>query len=250
MFRIPDTTPGTFFWRVRADINGVKGQWSSQQRHVRIVPETTLRYALNRNLTLAGDKVQVTGELRVAGEQANGQRVRLQRKTGGCDASNGRYVDSSLAVTGKDADDGMVTIPAKVIQNTCFRLAWVNDSAVKYSAPIAVRVAPNVKVSVNRKRMRRGQAFCSTMRSNVALNGRMRVQYRVGKRWATSRTARLRNMKRAKVCAKITKAGRYPTRILLDGLTHRSGGWKQYETVARGGGVVRVNDVWRIVRSR
>ena len=43
---------------------------SGQQRHVRIVPATTLRYALNRNLTIAGGKVQVTGELRVAGEQA------------------------------------------------------------------------------------------------------------------------------------------------------------------------------------
>lgn len=250
MFRIPDTTVGTFYWRVRADVNGIKGQWSGDLRSVRIVPATTLRYALNRDLTLAGDRVQVTGELKVAGTQVNGQRVRLQRKTGGCDSASGVYVDSSIAETGADADDGMVNIPAKVVQNTCFRLAWDNSVGLKYSAPIAVKVAPNVRLTTNRKFMRRGQQFCTSMRSNVALNGRMRVQYRSGKAWATTRSAVLSNVKSRRVCARITKAGRYPVRVVLDNLTKRGQGWKQYETVTRGSGTVRVNDVWRIVRSR
>ena len=250
MFRIPDSAIGTFYWRVRADVNGVKGQWSSDVRSVRIVPATTLRYGLNRDLTLAGDKIQVTGELQVAGTQTNGQRVRLQRKTGGCDSATGRYVDSSIATTGTDADDGMVNIPAKVLQNTCFRLAWDNAVSVKYSAPIPVKVAPNVSLSTNRKLVRRGQQFCTSMRSNVALNGRMRVQYKNGKAWATTRSATLSNVKSRRVCATITKAGRYPMRVVLDNLTKRSEGWKQFETVTRGSGTIRVNDVWKVVRTR
>lgn len=251
MFRIPDSPTGTYYWRVRAVVGGIEGQWSSQARWVRIVPATSLRYALNRDLTLAGDKVQVTGELKVAGTQTNGQLVRLQRKTGGCDATAGSYVDASVATTGEDADDGMVNIPAKVVQNTCFRLAWVNDAAVKYSAPIPVKVAPNVGFKVDRKLVRRGKPVCTTLRSNVALTGRARVQYRAGTgAWATSRSATLRGVKSTKMCAKFTRAGRYKMRVVLDGLVHPSGGWKQYETVIRGTGAVRVNDLWRIVRSR
>ncbi|MCW2927888.1 MAG: hypothetical protein JWM86_1856, partial [Thermoleophilia bacterium] len=209
------------------------------------VPATTLRYALNRNVTLAGDKVQVTGELRVAGAPSNGKTVRLQRKTGGCDAPTGSYVDASQAVTGNNVDDGLVNFPAKVVQNTCFRLAWVTDSAIKYSAPIAVKVSPVTSIKLDRKLMKRGTKFCTTIKTNVAVNGRMRVQYRKGSgAWSTATTASLVRSKSKKVCVALAKAGIYKVRIVADNLKH-STGWQQYETVTKDAGTIRINDVWR-----
>jgi hypothetical protein len=249
-FRIPDSTLGRHYWRVRAVVGEVKGQWSGEVRYVDIVPPTTIRYGLNRAKTLAGDKVQITGELKVAGAATNGQRMRLQRKTGGCDNTRGRYVDSSTATTGKSADDGQVDIPARVLQNTCFRLAWTGGAQVKYSAPIAVTVLPNIKVYKNRKLVRRGRSYCVTMKSNVVINGRWRIQYRVGKTWRTTRSTMVRNKKVARLCPKITKAGRYPTRATFDHLTKKGQGWTQFGNVIKGNGMVRVNDVWRVVRGR
>lgn len=248
-FRIPDTALGRHYWRVRAVVNGIEGSWSGEVRYVDIVPPTTIRYGLNRERTLAGDKVQITGELKVAGSNVNGQRIRLQRKQGGCDNANGRYVDSSTGVTGDRADDGHVNIPARVLQNTCFRMAWTGGPKTRYSAPIAVKVVPNMRVFTNRKLVRRGVPYCTSIRSNVAIRGRARVQYMVGKTWRTSRTTMLRGTKSARLCASITKAGRYKTRVIFDNMKHQQG-WKQYDDVARGTGIVRVNDVWRIVRSR
>lgn len=249
-FRIPDTTLGTYHWRVRAVVDGIQGQWSAQDRHVVIVAPTTIRYALNRDTTLAGDKVQVTGELRVAGTQTNGERLRLQRKTGGCDSATGQYVDSSTATTGDNADDGMVNIPARVLQNTCFRYAWSGTDQVRYSAPIPVSVMPNVAVSSNRKVVRRGKPFCVSITSNVAVNGRARLQYRIAGRWQTSRSTMLRDVKKSRLCATITKAGRYSTRILVDKLNHPTQGWKQFEDVTSGAGTIRVNDLWQVKRGR
>ena len=219
-------------------------------RYVDIVQPTVIRYGLNRTKTLAKGTVQITGELKVAGAAANSERLRLQRKTGGCDNDSGRYVDSSLGITGKEADDGMVNIPARVIQNTCFRYAWTSGPDVRYSAPIPVKVVPWIKVYKNRKVVRRGRGYCVTMRSNVAINGRFRMQYRVGKTWRTARSTMVRNKRVARVCPRITKAGRYPTRAYFDYLNKRGQGWRQFENVMRGNGMIRVNDVWRIVRSR
>lgn len=249
-FRIPDSKLGRQYWRVRALVGEVKGQWSGAVRYVDIVPPTTIRYGVNRAKTIAGSKVQITGELQVAGAATNGQRMRLQRKTGGCDNARGRYVDSSTATTGKEADDGQVDIPARVTQNTCFRLAWAGASQVKYSAPIAVKVVPNIKVTKNRKLVRRGSSYCVSMRSNVAINGRWRVQYRVGKTWRTTRSGMVRNKKSARLCPKITKAGRYSTRVVFDRMVKQRQGWTQFENVTKGTGTVRVNDVWTVVRGR
>ncbi|MCB0879125.1 MAG: hypothetical protein KDC46_09125 [Thermoleophilia bacterium] len=247
---IPSAPEGRRYWRVRAIIGGVAGQWSEQLRYVDIVPETTIRYGLNRSKTLAKGKVQITGELKVDGATRNGERLRLQRKTGGCDNDSGSYVDSSVAVTGDTADDGMVNIPARVLQNTCFRFAWSGSGKVRYSSPIETKVVPWVKAYKNRKVVRRGRAYCVTVRSNVAVNGRMRLQYRVGRTWRTARSTMVRNKRFARMCPKIGKAGRYSTRVTFDHMTKRGQGWKQYEDVMRGTGMVRVNDVWRIVRSR
>lgn len=248
-FRIPDGPLGRQYWRVRAVVNGIAGSWSGQARYVDIVSPTTIRYGLNRERTLAGGKVQITGELKVAGSAVNGERIRLQRKTGGCDNARGRYVDSSTGTTGDRADDGHVNIPARVLQNTCFRMAWTGGPKTRYSAPIAVSVVPKMRVFVSRKLVRRGKPFCTTIRSNVAIRGRARLQYRVGRSWRTSRSMMLRGTRSTRLCASITKAGRYQTRVIFDHMKHRQG-WKQYDDVARGTGIVRVNDVWRIVRSR
>jgi hypothetical protein len=249
-FRIPSSPLGRQFWRVRAMIGDVPGQWSAQLRWVDIVPDTRIRYGLNRERTLAGDHVQITGELRVDGSATNGERMRLQRKVGGCDNANGGYLDSSVDTTGRAADDGMVNIPARVMQNTCFRMAWSNGSAVRYSAPIPVGVVPNARVTKNRKVMRRSDSMCVAVRSNVVINGRWRVQYRVGQTWRTARTGMIPNQKTARTCVKFAKAGRYATRVQFDNMRKQGEGWVQYEPFMRGTGMIRVNDVWRVVRSR
>lgn len=248
--RIPASDLGRRYWRVRAIVNGVNGQWSGQVRYVTIVPPTTIRYGLNRTKILARTKLQITGELKVAGAARNNERLRLQRKTGGCDNTRGRYVDSSVAVTGQEADDGMVNIPARLVQNTCFRFSWTNGSSVRYSAPIEAKVVPYTRVFKNRKVVRRSKPMCVTIRANVLINGRARVQYRVGKRWRTARSMMMRNKRAARTCVRFTKAGRYPTRVYFDKMYKRRQGWVQYENVMRGMGMVRVNDVWRVVRSR
>jgi hypothetical protein len=88
------------------------------------------------------------------------------------------------------------------------------------------------------------------MKSNVVINGRWRIQYRVGKTWRTTRSTMVRNKKVARLCPKITKAGRYPTRATFDHLTKKGQGWTQFGNVIKGNGMVRVNDVWRVVRGR
>jgi hypothetical protein len=249
-FRIPADPLGRQFWRVRAVIGDVPGQWSAQLRWVDIVPETRIRYGLNRARTLAGDSVQITGELRVDGSATNGERMRLQRKVGGCDNADGGYLDSSVDTTGRAADDGMVNIPARVMQNTCFRMAWSNGSTVRYSAPIPVGVVPNAQVTKNRKVMRRSDSMCVSLRSNVVINGRWRVQYRVGQTWRTARSGMIPNQKTARTCVQFAKAGRYATRVQFDNMRKKGEGWVQYEPFMRGTGMIRVNDVWRVVRSR
>lgn len=249
-FRIPDSTVGRHYWRVRALIGSVEGQWSGESRWVDIVPPTTIRYGLNRKKSLAKSVVQVTGELKVAGTAANNERLRLQRKTGGCDNRRGRYVDAGVAVTGRRADDGMVNVKARVLQNTCFRYAWSSGFKTHYSAPIPVAVVPNIKASKNRKVLRRSKPVCVAFRSNVAINGRYRFQYRVGKTWRTARSSMVRQGKRARMCVRLAKAGRYQTRVVFDKMIKRRQGWVQYNNVVRSLGVIRVNDQWRVVRGR
>lgn len=249
-YRIPDSDLGRRYWRVRAMIGDVKGQWSGELRWVDIVPATTIRYGLNRDRNLAGDTVQITGELKVAGAATNNERLRLQRKTGGCDSRSGIYVDSGVGLTGDSADDGMVNVKAKVVQNTCFRFAWSSGFHTHYSSPIPVSVVPNVKVTKNRKVVRRSKSVCIVIRSNVAISGRYRFQYRAGKTWKTARSGMMRGQKIARSCTKFTKAGRFPTRVVFDKMNKSSEGWKQFDDVSKGMGTIRVNDVWRIVRSR
>ncbi|MCW2961033.1 MAG: hypothetical protein JWM90_1420 [Thermoleophilia bacterium] len=241
-------TSGSFFWRVRAIVGGVAGQWSATNAGS-VVPAAKLRYGLNRALTVAAQKVTVTGELSVAGAPRNGHLVQLQRKAAGCDGAGG-YVQVAQGTTGKNADDGIVNFPVKVTQNSCFRLVWSSDTAVTYSAPIPVKVAPKFKYTLKVRKVARGKAFCMKLATNVMVSGRLRVQYKVGKVWVTSRTAYLKKAKAKTQCAAISRAGTFTTRVVFDNLAHPTQKWKQYENVIVNTGKMKVNDQFRIIRSR
>jgi hypothetical protein len=245
-YRFPSSQTGTFYWRVRANVSGIEGQWSSV-RSVTVVPRTKLRFGLSKALTYATEKVTLTGELSIAGTPRNGHLVQLQKKSVGCDGS-GSYRQVAQATTGRKADDGIVNFPITVAENSCYRLVWAGDNGVTYSAPVPVKVAPKLTMKLKKSRVYRGQAFCVRMTSKVAISGRMRVQYRIGKSWRTTRSANVKRMKVRSQCATINQAGKFPVRVVFDRLAHPTKQWTQFETVTKTVGKVSIINRYSIRR--
>jgi hypothetical protein len=96
--------------------------------------------------------------------------------------------------------------------------------------------------------VRRGSTFCTTLSSNRSLNGRARMQYKLGSTWVTARTRSLSGVASWRQCASINRAGTFATRVYIDQLVHPTGGWSRYNSVAKSTGTVRVNNLFRIVR--
>jgi len=245
-YRIPVPGPGTYYWRVRANINGIAGQWSASQA-VAVTAGVKLKFATSTALIEAKGKVTVYGLLSVSGKERNAATVLLQRKSTGCDASSGSYKKIASAISGRNTDDGVVAYKQTVQLNTCYRLAYVADGVSYFSAPISVKSKPVVSFRVTQTKVRRGKSFCGVIKTNTPVTGRMRVQYKVGTTWTTARAVNVTNLRTRRQCAAIFRAGTFATRVVFDGM-NTSAGWKRFEDTVIAGPKIRVNDAFSIVR--
>ena len=247
-YHIPNAVPGTYYWRVRANVNGVSGQWSDGGSVV-VAAATKLTYALSKTVTNAKEKFVVYGLLSVAGKATNGKNVMLQRKSVGCDGT-GTYTKVASALSGNKADDGVVSFTQTATMNGCYRFAYVDNGTAYYSAPIKMTVKPVTKAVIADTTIRRGSSYCARITTNTPITGRLRMQYKSGGVWTTSRSVSVTNMTVRRQCASITRAGKYPTRIVLDNMRSTVGGtsWQKFATTVVTGATVRVNDVFTIDR--
>lgn len=246
-FRLPGATAGTYYWRVRALLGTseqrepIPGIWSDGTA-VSVVPATKLRYGIAKPTVTSGAKATIEGQLLVAGAPANGRQVQLQRKTVACNAS-GSYV--ALAKSNTGGGEGVAKIPAKVLQNACYRLAYVGDKVV-YSAPFSVGATPVIKFKVKKKTVKRKAKSCASVTSNRPVNGKVTYQYRKGKnaQWADASSAKVKNLKKSTLCFVLPKAGKFEVRASFSDLKHPKQGWTQYEPTTAAMGTIKVNNVW------
>jgi hypothetical protein len=188
----------TYFWRVRAMTDGDGGLWSDVDANgpmVTMTYRTKLSYNLSRSNVPAGQKTYVDGQLEMNGHGATGQTVWLQRKSTACGVA-GSYANVSSQVTGSEGEEGTVRYQITTDRNRCYRLAWDAGSGdMNYSAPIPVTVRPIISLSWARKMFRRRANVKVTVRSNKAVTGRVRIQYRYRSSWRTIKTLGVTNMR-------------------------------------------------------
>jgi hypothetical protein len=255
-FRVPSDQLGVVYWRVRGEgsasdlVNAAVtptkliGAWSSVAS-ANIVPQTRLRYGTSVTTAKAGAKVTFEGQLSVNGGNVNGQIVQLQRKTTSCDAS-GSYV---TIAKGKTVGDGRASIPAKVLQNACYRLTYAGASAL-YSAPFAVNVKPVIKAKIAKKKRKlsRGTKSCVKFGSNRVLNGTVTFEFKrkvKGASWTKISSGRIYKFKKAKyLCFRINGSGSMTLRATFSNMAHPTGHWSQYADTTISLGSFKVNNVW------
>lgn len=244
--RITNATPGSYYWRVRGNVNGIAGQWSAAQGPVYVAPNDRLRFSNPRATVRATEVTAIHGQLLLAGTPRNGELVSLERKTVGCGTDGGAWKRIASAKTGRVGDDGVSSYRVKVIQNTCFRLSWSGPEGIELSAPISVRAKPVLKVKLLDRKVKRASQFCVKVTSNTPLTGRLTIEYKVGKKWNKSKAVAVKSMKSRKQCARITAAGKFPLRVTMSGM--KLGGWQRFDDTTVTGGSIKIIDTWKIVR--
>ncbi len=246
---LPSTTPGSYYWRVRAKTgDSAFGPWSTPKA-ITILAKTAISYGTSANVVKVGSIVIVEGQLVVAGTPRNSQVVELQRKNVAC-AATGRYAKLMSGTSGKNLDDGFVRYRFKPTRSGCYRLAWNYATGTVYSAAFEIGARPVVTFAPQKRTVKRGQAFCSKIVSKQAITGTLRIQYKVGKVWVTAKSQRVRSMKRRTQCAAIGRGGVFPVRLVIDNMIHPRAGWKLFDTTTIGGGMIKTADSFVIIRHR
>lgn len=248
-YYIPASAAGQLYWRVRARTGtGVYGQWSDA-RAITILSPSRITYGLSRGVVAAGQTAIVEAALVVAGTVRNNQRVQLQRKTSSCEGK-GRYRTITTQTTGRNLDDGLVRVRMRVRSSACYRFAWKYSTGTMYSAAFAIGARPIVSFRPLQRKVKRGRSFCSRITSRQAITGTLRIQYRVGRTWVTSKSQNVRGMKRRTQCAAINRGGVFPVRLVIENMIHPRTRWKLYDNTMIAGGIVKTADSFVIIRHR
>ncbi len=248
-YYIPASAAGQLYWRVRARTGtDVYGQWSDA-RAITVLSPSGITYGLSRGVVAVGQTAIVEAALVVAGTLRNNQRVQLQRKTSSCEG-NGRYRTITTQTTGRNLDDGLVRVRMRVMSSACYRFAWNYRTGTMYSAAFAIGARPIVAFRPLQRTVKRGRSFCSRITSRQAITGMLRIQYRVGRVWVTSKSQYVRGMKRRTQCAAINRGGVFPVRLVIENMIHPRTRWKLYDNTMIGGGYVKTADSFVIIRHR
>lgn len=239
-YYIPAAAAGSLYWRVRAKTGDEAfGEWSDP-RKITILSASRIPFGVSSKVTSAGSYAIAEGQLIVAGTARNGQKVTLQRKSAACDAS-GSYATYGSGTTGDRIDDGIVRFRVRAMNSRCYRFAWQYATGTLYSAAFEIGARPVVSFTPLQRRVRRGREFCSAIRSNVPITGRIQVQYKVGRVWVTAKTANVTGMRTRRQCAAINRGGVFPVRLLVDRMAN-------LEDTTADGGTVKTADSFQIVR--
>ena len=244
--------PGSYYWRVRAQVGGNWGLWSSVSTDGPIAviqTRSVLKYELSRDVTQISKLVFIDGLLETNGAGDNNEWIQLQRKDTGCNVTYGSYSGVASSTTGEDGEEGTVRFSVKPDRNRCYRMAWSNNGNVLYSAPIPVKTQPGTRVTYSKKTVRRGTKFVVTIRSNASLTGRIRIQYKYKGSWVTIKTITVTNTKLYKMKIGVNRAGRFSTRAYYDRMV-TSGGYAAHEITVTNAPKVRVNDLWSFYNRR
>lgn len=240
----------TYFYRVRAVVDGNLGLWSSVDDTgpwAEALVDSRIEYEVSRTDVPAGQTVIVDGMVYLQGIATSNASVVLERKDTNCGVA-GSYADYATATSGEVGEEGLVRFSFVTDRNRCFRMKWDTGSEVIYSAPIQITVQPIVTLSYSRTSVLRNANFYVTMRSNKVLYGRMRVQYRSGTTWYTIRTLTLAGESSQRARVAINRAGRFYTRVVLDRMYNPANGGDlahlDYTDTYKYGAAVRVSDLW------
>jgi hypothetical protein len=146
-------------------------------------PAPTVTLAASRRRMVFGGASVLAGQLTVPGGSAAGVRITLQQ-----DPAPFNPQDFSAAGTTRTDAAGRFSFTQAPGVNTTYRVvAGANPRPT--SAPVVVRVALKVTLSLSTAHPRRGKAVVFSGTVAPARNGQLvRIQKRVGRRWRTVKT--------------------------------------------------------------
>lgn len=203
------TTPGRYYWRVRADYcNENKGQWSPTRSFKSVRPPDFGLNSVPSKVDFGGHTI-VSGALKFGGARVQKPTLVLERRVW-------PERDYRFFGTVKGDQAGRFAFRLKNTRTAAYRLVWAaDDNHPEGQAPFALQVLPRIAFSLGgHKVVRHGKVM---VRGSVYPARKAVIQTKTSGGWETVRTLKLKSSRFSFPMKATLIAGQHTLRLIVPG---------------------------------